>query len=291
MSKKQYDLIMRKYYKVLINAWEDEMKKTARKAVQMLYNMSGDKLDSNDVLEIDRLIRTKLGEEFSAAVGNEVFSLTEKAVQQGFAEAATEAKFQISWQFKEQNVADIMGRQNLFWVRNHYGADISEKFTQSLTTAVKEGLRKDELASLLRKQFRDMTKGGISYFRGLAEHTMLRMREFGRLSGYERAGAIGYRLIVVVDDRTSDICMALHNEDRVYPLTEALQIRDKLMAINPQDDNLETARNTIKALAPWVKEENVIYDSDNNPVGVQGAYTPFPPFHWRCRTTTAMVYA
>lgn len=119
---------------------------------------------------------------------------------------------------------------------------------------------------------------------------MLRMREFGRLSGYEQAGAIGYRLIVVVDDRTSDICMALHNENKVYPLNEALQVRDALLAVEVQEDNLEKARNTIKALAPWVKDSNVIYDSNNNPIGVQGAYTPFPPFHWKCRTTTAMVY-
>ena len=291
MSKKQYDLIMRQYYSVLINAWTDEVKKAAKSAVQMLYNMPDKlKLNTNDVDEMDAIVKAKLGDEFGSLVGKEVNTLTEKSIRQGVGEANAEARFQITWQFKEQRVADLMGKQNLFWVRSHYGADISEKFNESVTTAIKEGLRKDQLAELLRQQFRDVAKGGSSYFQGLAEHTMLRMREFGRLSGYEQAGAIGYRLIVVVDDRTSDICMALNNEDKIYPLNEALQVRDDLLKVELQEDNLEKARNTIKALAPWVKDSNVIYDGNNNPMGVQGAYTPFPPFHWKCRTTTAMVF-
>ena len=290
MSKRQYDLIMRQYYAVLINAWTDEVKKAATSAIRMLYNMPDNlKLNMNDVDEMDAVIKAKLGDEFGSLVGKEVNTLTEKSIRQGFGEASAEARFAITWQFKEQRVADVMGKQNLFWVRSHYGADISEKFNESISTAIKEGMRKDQLGDLLREQFRDVAKMGSGYFQGLAEHTMLRMREFGRLSGYEQAGAIGYRLLVVVDDRTSDICMALHNENKVYPLNEALQVRDKLLAVELQEDNLEKARDTIKALAPWVKDSNVVY-AGGAPVGVQGAYTPFPPFHWRCRTTTAMVY-
>jgi hypothetical protein len=54
-------------------------------------------------------------------------------------------------------------------------------------------------------------------------------------------------------------------------------------------EDLETARERIKAVAPWVKESQIVYDREGNATGVQGAYTPFPPFHWKCRTTTEIV--
>ena len=43
---------------------------------------------------------------------------------------------------------------------------------------------------------------------------------------------------------------------------------------------LDDAREYIKALAPWIKDDQIEYDSEMNPVGVSGAHTPFPPFHW-----------
>jgi hypothetical protein len=53
---------------------------------------------------------------------------------------------------------------------------------------------------------------------------------------------------------------------------------------------LEEAREHIKALAPWVKDSQIIRDKNRNPIGVSGPHTPFPPFHWRCRTQTEMVF-
>jgi hypothetical protein len=46
------------------------------------------------------------------------------------------------------------------------------------------------------------------------------------------------------------------------------------------------ARYYIKALTPWIKDDQIEYVPEMNPVGVFGAHTPFPPFHWKCGTTT-----
>jgi hypothetical protein len=56
-----------------------------------------------------------------------------------------------------------------------------------------------------------------------------------------------------------------------------------------RDSSLDDAREYIKALAPWIKDDQIEYDSEMNPVGVSGAHTPFPPFHWKCRTSTTIV--
>jgi hypothetical protein len=92
-----------------------------------------------------------------------------------------------------------------------------------------------------------------------------------------------------MDDRTSEICRVLVGQGKIYPLDTALEVRDNLMAIDMQAEGMETARAHIKALAPWVKDSQIVRDPDGNPTGVSGAHTPFPPFHWKCRTVTEIV--
>jgi len=101
------------------------------------------------------------------------------------------------------------------------------------------------------------------------------------LNGYEKAGARGYMLINPMDIHTSDICRALVGQKKVYPLDVAIDVRDKLMAVEMKENNLEKAREQIKALAPWGNAKNVEYDGDGEPIGISGEITPFPPFHFR----------
>jgi hypothetical protein len=79
------------------------------------------------------------------------------------------------------------------------------------------------------------------------------------------------------------------SEGKLYPLEDALKVRDNLNNIDPSKEGLDEAREQIKALAPWVKESQIERDKDGNPIGVSGAHTPFPPFHWKCRTKTEIV--
>jgi hypothetical protein len=95
--------------------------------------------------------------------------------------------------------------------------------------------------------------------------------------------------VVILDDRTSDICRALAAQDKIYPLNDALEVMDNLMALDTKSNNLDDARDYIKALAPWIKDDQIEYDSEMNPVGVSGVHTPFPPFHWKCRTRTVVI--
>lgn len=61
------------------------------------------------------------------------------------------------------------------------------------------------------------------------------------------------------------------------------------MALDTKSNSLDDAREYIKALASWIKDDQIEYDSEMNPVGVSGAKTPFTPFHWKCRTTTELL--
>src|SRR5574344_2030300 len=99
-----------------------------------------------------------------------------------------------------------------------------------------------------------------------------------------------YFLSTFMCNDLSDICRALAAQDRVYPLNDALEVMDNLMALGTKSNSLYDARDYIKALAPWIKDDQIEFDSEMNPVGVSGAHTPFPPFHWKCRTSTICVF-
>lgn len=288
-----FDRMMLEYYRVLNNAWKTEIKEAARVAIGMLTEMpKSERVDKRKIDALMDVINQNLGDDFMMAVSSETKAYVERSLRLGLQDVKTSAGVKISiglWGIEDQALASQIQKQNLFWIGQHYGADISQDFRDTLTKAIEQGFTREMLADALRDSFSDLGEKGSVYWQGLAEHTALRIREFGRLSGYEKAGAKGYRLVNPMDHRTSEICYALVSQNKVYPLDVALEVRDNLMAIDVNAEGLEEAREQIKALAPWVKESQIERDSDGNPVGVSGAHTPFPPFHWKCRTQTEVV--
>jgi len=284
---------MLQYYQVLNNAWRTEIREAATTAISLLTSIPRTQRASQAAIDsVLEIITANLGTDFAAAVSKETKLYIERSLRLGIDDVRTTARVGISigiWGLQDQLLATQLQQQNLFWLGNHFATDISSDFRSSLTTAFQEGYTSAQLASLLQSKFADLGTKSQPYWQGLAEHTALRIREFGRLSGYEKAGARYYRLVNPMDDRTSEICRALVGENKLYELKTALEVRDNLMSIDMYASGMEDARAQIKALAPWVKESQVEYDSDGNPSGVSGAHTPFPPFHWKCRTKTEIV--
>lgn len=288
-----FDRMMLEYYRVLNNAWQKEIREAARQVIQGLSDMPrSERVDKRKVEALLDVINQNLGQDFMMAVGAETKAFVERSLRLGLQDVRTEVKGRISiglWGIEDQRLAAQIQNQNLFWIGNHFGSDISQDFRDTMTKAIGQGYTREMLAKALQEKFSDLGEKSKYYWQGLAEHTALRIREFGRLNGYEKAGAKYYRLTNPMDNRTSEICWALVSEGKIYPLEQALQVRDQLMAVDVNQGGLDEARDRIKALAPWVKESQIERDSDGNPVGVSGAHTPFPPFHWKCRTKTEIV--
>lgn len=288
-----FDRLMLQYYQVLNNAWNKELREAARFSIQALSDIPrAERVNQRTVDALVDVINQNLGDDFMMAVAADTKIYVERSLRLGIQDVRTDPKLKISiglWGVQDQRLASQIQKQNLFWIGQHFGSDISQDFRSALTTAVQEGYTKQQLANLLQQKFADLGPKSQHYWQGLAEHTALRLREFGRLSGYEKAGAKFYRLVNPMDNRTSEICWALVSENKEYPLDVAIQVRDQLSAIDVNASGLEEARDRIKALAPWVKESQIEYDNEGNPTGVSGAHTPFPPFHWKCRTKTEIV--
>jgi len=285
-----YDKLMLEYYRVLNNAWKTEIKDAARLAIQMMSDMPrAEKINKNAIDKLMSIINTQLGDDFAALVNEPTKAIIDRCVRLGLRDTQVQAPTKTSiglWGIDDQHLSSTIQKQQLFWIGNHFDADIRQNFADVLSTAIEQGYTKEMLADTLKQQFGDIADKSSHYWQGLAEHTALRIREFGRLQGYKKAKAKYYKLVVILDDRTSYICRALAAQDKVYPLNDALEVMDNLMALNTKSNSLDDAREYIKALAPWIKDVQIEYDSEMNPIGVSGAHTPFPPFHWKCRTTT-----
>lgn len=289
-----FDKLMFEYYRVLNNAWKKEVKDSARQAIQMLADIPrSERIKISHVEDVLSVIETNLGDDFSSLVRQDTKAFVQRSMRLGVGDAQKMVPHNTSiglYGMQERKLESMITRQNLFWIGNKYSTDIESGFKKTLTEAVSSGFTKEMLANTLKEQFQHLGEKSSYYWQGLAEHTALRVREFGRLEGYRKAGAKGYRLIVVLDERTSIICQALAAEDRVYPLSDAIEVMNDLFAIDTKSHSLDTVREMTKEIAPWVSDKQIKLNGHGRAVGVEGSHTPFPPFHWKCRTTTEIVY-
>ena len=286
----RFDTLMYEYYKVLNNAWKKEIKEAARFSIQALADIpQGDRTSEKTINKVIEIINSNLGQDFAAEVNKDTKTFIQKSFEFGLKDVRKQVGSGISigiYGLEQQGLVNTFTEQSVFWVGEHFNGDISGKFTDALTDAMRRGYTQEMLADRLKIEFQDLGKQSAYYWQGLAEHTALRVREFGRLEGYQRAGATHYRLINPMDERTSEICYALISQNKRYPLADAIQVRDQMMTIDL--DNIESAREQLKALAPWVKDSQIIRNEKDEPIAVSGAHTPFPPFHWKCRTETVI---
>jgi len=288
-----FDRIMIEYYRVLNNAWQREVRESATQAIKALSDIPRhERLDRTHIDDVLSVIDSNLGEDFSSAVRAETKAYIQRCMLLGLDDAQKQVPHNTRiglYGSREKRIETVITRQNLFWIGERYGTDISQKFRSTLTEAVATGYTKKMLQERLAEQFKDLGTKSQHYWQGLAEHTALRVREFGRLEGYRKAGARYYRLVVVLDDRTSDICRALAAQNKVYPLSDAIEVMEDLLSIDPKQHSLDSARERTKELAPWVSDDQIERNASGRPTGVSGSHTPFPPFHWKCRTGTEVV--
>ena len=283
---KHFEKLMDDYYKVLINTWSESVKESARFAIRELTKL-GPEQRANDTFlkDLEYDIRIKMGEDFA----NNLYGKVRKFVEFGYTESAREPQFgnadlrsAISFTPSDTRNIEMLKKQQLFWLKNHYDAETSEKLKTVLAMYFEERWTNKQLAENLQTHFKDTIKSGESYFAGLAEHTGLRIREYGSLANYKRLGFRRYKIVAVMDDRTSDICRALNG--KIFDVENAFNQMEEILSADYK--NYQAAKEFLKEKCPFINKEQVHFNSKEQPDNIEGYYFPLPPFHWRCRTET-----
>jgi len=285
-TEKYFDKLMDEYYSVLINSWSDSVKEASRVAIKTITDLKPhQKADEKFLKDLEIVIRQQLGEDFAHALDTKVKTFSEVTYRL----SGQEAQFKnVKFSFTPTDYKNIemIKKQQVFWLANHYDGKISDRLAEILTQSIESKWTKVELAQELQFHFKDLVKKGMPYFEGLAEHTSLRVREFARLNNYAKLGAVKYQIVAVMDDRTSDICRALNG--KVFEVKLALETMNAMFD-TPEFTTIEEAKSRLKKLAPFISDDQIEYDKDNVPIGINGEHSIFPPFHWRCRSRTIMI--
>lgn len=167
---------------------------------------------------------------------------------------------------------ELIGQQQYFWLREHYSRDVQAGFEGLLNQAYAEGWSRDRLAEAMQQQFRELAPASRAYFNGLADHTTRKLREIGRVAGYERAGITQVKVQAILDARTSAICRCMNG--RIIPVATLAAQKERILSAR--------SREELQQAQPWLTNLTAVSDLPAN--------YGLPPYHYRCRTVTVAYF-
>ncbi len=167
---------------------------------------------------------------------------------------------------------ELIGKQNYFWLKEHYSSDVQAGFEGLLNQAYAEGWSRDRLTTALQQHFADLKVGERDYFNGVADHSVRKLREIGRVAGYERAGIQSVKVKAILDERTSDICRCLNG--RIIPVATLADQRERILNASGKEE--------LQQAQPWLRDLTALTALPD--------HFGLPPYHYRCRTVTVAYF-
>jgi SPP1 gp7 family putative phage head morphogenesis protein len=189
-------------------------------------------------------------------------------------------------------------RLHLVAVGDHFPRTLKPGLAEAMGEIVERGLPKREAAQFvmdelgrklggfleavpasIRRQGQEATR---HYFEGLAATTLTRARGFGALTLMNDAGIVNYRWLSIVDNRTSEICLAM--DGRIFPVELGQDQMRRILEQDTADGLIETA-GWRKDLSEFDLARGQRLDSFDvaNLLSAQGVPI-IPPAHYRCRS-------
>lgn len=183
-------------------------------------------------------------------------------------------------------VAALSGQQ-LWWIGKFWGEHLSKTISATITReALVAGLGRNEVGKIIRGVVggtfpsvavpKTFPGGAEPYFNALAGTVRNQASNYGVLSTFVEAGVKRYRIVAVLDKRTSEICNFMHGRE-FEVRTGAALAASRLEAETPE---------MVKEISPWRSAESAqtIAGTDNPEEALSRAGMALPPYHGNCRT-------
>lgn len=237
-----------------------------------MVDSMGDEIDPEEAGEILDVMERRLGSE-GEGLAARLLTESVTVVRDVFTISAREASGRARYNLRltDNRAIRIMREHDIVWMRGHYQDKLSAQFKEVVDEVMHAGYSRREMATQLADRFGEIVDGDARYWSDLADHTVTKSREIGRITGFEDAGITEVVVRAVMDDRTSAVCRSLNG--RVIQVAKLGAQRDRLLAARTREEMKEAAA----WLAPLEPETPM---PDN--VGI-------PPYHYRCRTTLQAV--
>jgi hypothetical protein len=177
--------------------------------------------------------------------------------------------------FRTNEILDDMVQATKYFTNNYFTTQVAPQLRGIVQNAINTGVLDEETYRLVRQTMADRLYS-VPYWRIVANAAASRGYHYGAVKAGMIVGKRAYRLVAVLDDRTSDICRTLNGKE--FWLADA-EVQATRIAVAENDE--------IKTVAPWVK--NVEQVLGKSATELRDAGYLLPPFHANCRTTIQFV--
>jgi hypothetical protein len=192
----------------------------------------------------------------------------------------------------DRSAVAALSEQQLWWIGRFYGDHLSRTISATIRKeALGVGLGRAEVGRIMSGVVRGTFPGvavpetfrgsSADYFTSLAGTVRNQASNYGALATFVEGGVRRYRIVAVLDKRTSAICQMMHG--RTFDVrTGARTVASRLEAATPED---------ARAAALWRTPEQVelLPGFEENPEdALARAGMALPPYHGSCRTTISI---
>lgn len=180
------------------------------------------------------------------------------------------AKSTIDDLFRTNEILDDMVQATKYFTNNYFNSQVVPQLRNIVQNALNTGTLDESTYQLVRQAMSDRLHS-VPYWRIVANAAASRGYHYGAVKAGMVLGKRGYKIVAVLDDRTSDICRALHGKEFWLADADVYVTR----AATAQNDE-------IKTVAPFVKNVEQVLGKTSAELRDMGFLTP--PFHPQCRS-------
>lgn len=165
-------------------------------------------------------------------------------------------------------------RKGFYWMGVEYNEAMQSKLKDLIEKTFRGEIANDEIGAVLRDEFGTLIGANESYFKGVAEHISLQSQNISRVMQGKKYGVKYYKVVAVMDNRTSEICRSMNG--RIIPASHLEAQAQKILSAK----NMSQKKNA----AIW---QSKAYNGRSDKMD---ANFGLPPYHFRCRTQVVPVW-
>lgn len=165
-------------------------------------------------------------------------------------------------------------RKGFYWMGVEYNEALQTKLKDLIEKTFKGEIANEEIGAVLRDEFGTIIGANESYFKGVAEHISLQSQNISRVMQGKKYGVKYYKVVAVMDSRTSEICRSMNG--RIIPASHLENQVQKILSAK----NMSQKKNA----AIW---QSKAYNGRSDKMD---ANFGLPPYHFRCRTKVVPVW-
>ena len=165
-------------------------------------------------------------------------------------------------------------RKSFYWMGKEYNENLQNRLKDKIEGVFKGEIELDSIGAELKREFSSILSADESYFKGVSDHIALQARNVATVTQGAKYGVKYYKILAIMDARTTQICRSMHG--RIIPAAHLEAQAEKILNANSLASK--------KAAAAW-RSEAYLGKSDK-----MDSNFGLPPYHFRCRTEAIPVW-